>query len=145
MLGGKGGDFMQGEKRTFHTIDLVLVGALISVCTVVLAVFFFYTESSGDVAFRCVMNRNTGEPMSIVGSLVVYGFIGSIAYGLFTSALCVVVVEPIVHIYQIIKKIDTPRRDPPPGFNLGFTASFTLGAAVFLVIGISLCFGIRTF
>lgn len=124
-------------------MDLVVVCALVFVCTVCVAVFFYYTEPGTEIAFQRVPHGKTGEPISIAGSLLVYGFIGSIAYGLFASALCVVVVEPIVAIYQIIKKLNVPRLEFPPGMELGFAASFILGAVTFLVVGVLLCFGVR--
>lgn len=132
------------KERTFQVIDLVVVAALVCVCTLILAAFFFYSEPGPGLGFQRINNRNTGEPISILGSLVIYGFIGGISYGLLASVLAVVVVEPIVAIHMVIKKMDFSRRDDWPGAGLGFWASFIFAAIVILVSGGSLCLGLRT-
>ncbi len=118
---------------------------LVCVCTLLLVLFFVYTEPGPEFGFLRVPHGKTGEPISILGSLVIYGFIGGITYGLFASALCVIVVEPIVAIHTVVKKLDLKRWSDWPGFDVGFSASFILAAVVMLLVGGSLCFGIRTF
>lgn len=134
------------EKRgNFQTIDLVIVSALVCVCTLLLALFFVHTEPGSEFGFRRVLHGETGEPISIPESLVFYGFVGGLAYVLFASILCVIVVEPIVAIYKSIQKPELRNWSEWTEAEVGFRAAFILAAIVILIAGGSLCFGIRAF
>lgn len=133
-------------KFDLKKIDLIVISAVVAVNLIVLFAFFLLGDFSGQLEFRRIYNPETGEPLSIIASCIVYTFLSYVAYPLYCSVLTVGIVEPIVLINVAITKYPISSRFTAlPGFDIGVSAVFRVSAVSAIIIGFCSIFGIVTF
>lgn len=128
----------------FKKIDIVVVGATITVNLILIIAFLHQGKYTGCFQFQLMTNQKTGEPLSVLSSCVVYAFIAFIAYPLFSAIICAVVVEPIVYINCLIARLPITRYSEIPGFDIGYSSACISSFVSVSIIGFLYVFGIVT-
>lgn len=130
------------QDGTSQKIDIIVIAAVCFVSLGCLIWYFSRAEYSGQIQFQRIANGKTGEPLSILSSLIVYIFFGCICGCLYSTFVAVVIVEPIVAVYVCIKKVRTAPHEAPPVFFVGMHASFLAGECTFAIAWLCHMFGV---
>lgn len=130
------------QDRTSQKLDKFVIAAVCSVALGCLIWYFSRAEYSGQIQFQRIANGKTGEPLSILNSLIVYIVVGVLWGGAYSTFVAVAIAEPIVAVYACLREERTAPHKDAPGFYVGMHISFLACGCTFAIAWLCHMFGV---